>query len=109
MGGPLLNMNLGGDFNQMQMMMSMQNGMMPNNFTNFSMMGMCAPRLWREEGRPQASRSNELTVVQGMPGAGLGPMMQNMYMNGSFESQGMGMNMNMMGGGVWRRCWLRIQ
>ncbi len=50
MGGPLLNMNLGGDFNQMQMMMSMQNGMMPNNFTNFSMMGMCAPRLWREEG-----------------------------------------------------------
>ncbi len=34
-----------------------------------------------------------------MPGAGLGPMMQNMYMNGSFESQGMGMNMNMMGGG----------
>ena len=41
MGGSFPNMNnMGGDLNQMQMMMAMQNGMMPNNF-NFSMMGMC--------------------------------------------------------------------
>ena len=39
MGVPFSNnANFGGDFNSMQAMMSMQNGMMPNNF-NFSMMG----------------------------------------------------------------------
>lgn len=33
-------MNFGnGDFNQMQMMMAMQNGMGPNNFGGFPMMG----------------------------------------------------------------------
>ncbi|UZP41349.1 hypothetical protein NXS19_009165 [Fusarium pseudograminearum] len=62
-----------GDFNQMQMMMAMQNGMTPNSFGNFPMMGM--------------------------PGMGMDPMtMQNMYMNGGF--QGMGMNgMGGFGGG----------
>jgi hypothetical protein len=29
-----------GDFNQMQMMMAMQNGMAPNSFGGFPMMGM---------------------------------------------------------------------
>jgi hypothetical protein len=33
-------MGQGGDFNQMQMMMAMQNGMMPNAFGAFPMMGM---------------------------------------------------------------------
>lgn len=34
-------MGFGGDFNQMQMMMAMQNGGMgPNSFSNFPMMGM---------------------------------------------------------------------
>ncbi|KJZ77051.1 hypothetical protein HIM_03372 [Hirsutella minnesotensis 3608] len=60
----------GGDFNQMQMMMAMQNGMNGNSFAGFPMMGM-----------------------------GIDPMtMQNMYMNGGF--QGMGMNgMGGYGGG----------
>ncbi|KAF5703186.1 hypothetical protein FMUND_13122 [Fusarium mundagurra] len=58
-----------GDFNQMQMMMAMQNGMAPNSFGGFPMMGM--------------------------PGMGMDPMtMQNMYMNGGFQ----GMAMNGMGG-----------
>ncbi|CEI68641.1 hypothetical protein FVEN_g7908 [Fusarium venenatum] len=62
-----------GDFNQMQMMMAMQNGMAPNSFGSFPMMGM--------------------------PGMGMDPMtMQNLYMNGGF--QGMGMNgMGGFGGG----------
>ncbi|KAF7554837.1 hypothetical protein G7046_g6704 [Stylonectria norvegica] len=68
-GFPNMNFSGSGDFNQMQMMMAMQNGMAPNSFGNFPMMGM-----------------------------GMDPMtMQNMYMNGGF--QGMGMNgMNGMGG-----------
>jgi hypothetical protein len=33
-------MPFGGDFNQMQMMMAMQNGIGPAAFTNFPMMGM---------------------------------------------------------------------
>jgi hypothetical protein len=33
-------MGQGGDFNQMQMMMAMQNGMAPNAFGGFPMMGM---------------------------------------------------------------------
>ncbi len=33
-------MPFGGDFNQMQMMMAMQNGMGPATFGNFPMMGM---------------------------------------------------------------------
>jgi hypothetical protein len=54
-----------GDFNQMQMMMAMQNGMGNGAFGGFPMMTM--------------------------PGMGMDPMtMQNMYMNGGF--QGMGMN-----------------
>ncbi|KAJ3525360.1 hypothetical protein NM208_g11673 [Fusarium decemcellulare] len=62
-----------GDFNQMQMMMAMQNGMTPSSFGGFPMMGM--------------------------PGMSMDPMtMQNMYMNGGF--QGMGMNgMGGFGGG----------
>lgn len=35
-------MGMGGDFNQMQMMMAMQNGMRPNGFGSFPMMGMCS-------------------------------------------------------------------
>ncbi|KAG5968548.1 hypothetical protein E4U58_001825 [Claviceps cyperi] len=58
-----------GDFNQMQMMMGMQNGITPGSFGNFSMMGM--------------------------PGMSMDPMaMQNMYMSGGFQ----GMGMNGMGG-----------
>ncbi|KAK8124708.1 uncharacterized protein PG998_000467 [Apiospora kogelbergensis] len=59
-----------GDMNQMQMMMAMQNGMNPAAFGSFPMMGM---------------------------GMGMDPMaMQNMFMNGGFGAQGMGMNgMNM--------------
>lgn len=38
MNGAFPNMNFGGDFNQMQMMMAMQNGMAPN-FGAFPMMG----------------------------------------------------------------------
>lgn len=38
MNGSFPNMNFGGDFNQMQMMMAMQNGMAPN-FGAFPMMG----------------------------------------------------------------------
>jgi hypothetical protein len=38
MNGSFPNMNFGGDFNQMQMMMAMQNGMAPN-FGGFPMMG----------------------------------------------------------------------
>jgi len=38
--GGFPNMNFGGaDMNQMQMMMAMQNGMMPSGFGGFSMMG----------------------------------------------------------------------
>lgn len=35
----------GGDFNQMQMMMAMQNGMGPNSFGGFPMMGKAPHRL----------------------------------------------------------------
>ncbi|KAJ0309249.1 hypothetical protein COL516b_003147 [Colletotrichum fioriniae] len=67
-GGNFQTMNFtgNGDFNQMQMMMAMQNGMGSNSFGNFPMMGM--------------------------PGMGMDPMaMQNMYMNGGYGAQGMGM------------------
>jgi hypothetical protein len=33
-------MGMGGDFNQMQMMIAMQNGIGPNGFGSFPMMGM---------------------------------------------------------------------
>lgn len=39
-GGP---MNMTGDMNQMQMMMAMQNGMAPNSFGSFPMMGSSPP------------------------------------------------------------------
>ncbi|KAH8894764.1 hypothetical protein GQ53DRAFT_62025 [Thozetella sp. PMI_491] len=72
-GNMFPNMNFGGGgFDQMQMMMAMQNGMGANGFGNFPMMGM--------------------------PGMNMDPMTMQMYMNGGF--QGMGMNgMNMMGMG----------
>ncbi|ROW12182.1 hypothetical protein VMCG_00201 [Cytospora schulzeri] len=71
MNGAFPNMNFGGDFNQMQMMMAMQNGM-GSNFGAFPMMGM--------------------------PGMGMDPSMMNMYqMNNGF---GPGMDMSMMNGGV---------
>lgn len=38
--GGFPNMGFGGDFNQMQMMAAMQNGMGPTPFGNFPMMGM---------------------------------------------------------------------
>jgi hypothetical protein len=41
--GGFPNMGMGGDFNQMQMMMTMQNGMAPNAFGAFPMMGMFLP------------------------------------------------------------------
>jgi hypothetical protein len=41
-------MSQGGDFNQMQMMMAMQNGMMPNTFGAFPMMGMLSITLLRQ-------------------------------------------------------------
>ncbi|ORY69512.1 uncharacterized protein BCR38DRAFT_405223 [Pseudomassariella vexata] len=73
MNGAFNGMNIaGGDMNQMQMMMAMQNGMNPAAFGSFPVIGM---------------------------GMGMDPMtMQNMYMNGGFGAQGMGMsgmNMNM--------------
>jgi hypothetical protein len=34
-------MGFGGDMSQMQMMMAMQNGIAPNGFGNFPMIGMC--------------------------------------------------------------------
>lgn len=37
--GAFPGMGFGGDFNQMQMMMAMQNGMGPGGFNNFPMMG----------------------------------------------------------------------
>ncbi|KAI0013717.1 hypothetical protein F4779DRAFT_562939 [Xylariaceae sp. FL0662B] len=61
------NMNFGGgDMNQMQMMMAMQNGMNPAAFGSFPMMGLMDPMA-----------------------------MQSMMMNGGFGVQGMGMNMNL--------------
>ncbi|KFY45710.1 hypothetical protein V494_00815, partial [Pseudogymnoascus sp. VKM F-4513 (FW-928)] len=69
--------NMSGDMNQMQMQMAMamQNGMGPNAFGSFPMMGM--------------------------PGMSMDPMaMQNMFMNGGFGGMGMnGMNMGMGGMG----------
>ncbi|KXJ97507.1 hypothetical protein Micbo1qcDRAFT_230148 [Microdochium bolleyi] len=60
----------GGDMNQMQMMMAMQNGMNPAAFGSFPMSGL-------------DMNMNPM-------------MMQNMFMNGGFGAQGMGMNgMNM--------------
>ncbi len=91
MGRSFSNVNVDGDFNQMQMMMAMQNNMMPNSFS-FPMMGMCFPLDSRKR------QVSKLTMTPGMPGAAMDPMMQTMYMNGGFGSQGMGMNMNMMGG-----------
>ncbi|KAL1866195.1 hypothetical protein Daus18300_006859 [Diaporthe australafricana] len=71
MNGSFPNMNFGGDFNQMQMMMAMQNGMAPN-FGGFPMMGM--------------------------PGMGMDPSMMNMYqMSNGF---GPGMDMSMMNGNM---------
>lgn len=45
--GSFTNMGFGagGDFNQMQMMMAMQNGMAPNAFGNFPMMGTLHPQV----------------------------------------------------------------
>ncbi|RFU30747.1 hypothetical protein B7463_g5591, partial [Scytalidium lignicola] len=68
-------MGFGGDFNQMQMMMAMQNGMGPTPFGGFPMMGMS--------------------------GMGMDPMaMQNMFMNGGFGTAGMGVNGMNMGMGM---------
>ncbi|ESZ92976.1 hypothetical protein SBOR_6642 [Sclerotinia borealis F-4128] len=68
-------MGFSGDFNQMQMMMAMQNGMAPGGFGNFPMMGM--------------------------PGMNMDPMtMQNMMMSGGFGGAGMGMNGMNMGMGM---------
>ncbi|KAK8026850.1 hypothetical protein PG991_003906 [Apiospora marii] len=76
-----------GDMNQMQMMMAMQNGMNPAAFGSFPMMGK----------RPNSMLP--LHHTKNAPGMGMGmdPMaMQNMFMNGGFGAQGMGMNgMNM--------------
>ncbi|RDA85475.1 hypothetical protein CP532_0011 [Ophiocordyceps camponoti-leonardi (nom. inval.)] len=69
----------GGDFNQMQMMMAMQNGMGNASFGGFPMMGMANP-WWRQ-----------LALANRFSGMGMDPMtMQNMYMNGGFQGMGMG-------------------
>ncbi|PNY27058.1 Uncharacterized protein TCAP_03004 [Tolypocladium capitatum] len=78
----------GGDFNQMQMMMAMQNGMVNNAFGGFPMMGTTPP--------PSATQYH--AAANACTGMGMDPMtMQNMYMNGGF--QGMGMSMGGYGGG----------
>lgn len=82
-----VNNGLGGDMNQMQMMMAMQNGMMPGGF-NFPMMGAKIPLfLYRV---PDQSRLLTIFFL-GMAGMNMDPSMQGMYMNGGFP--------NMMGGG----------
>ncbi|ROV94694.1 hypothetical protein VSDG_06185 [Cytospora chrysosperma] len=90
MNGAFPNMNFGGDFNQMQMMMAMQNGM-GSNFGGFPMMGKY----------PLASfvlRRSRANMFPGMPGMGMDPSMMNMYqMNNGF---GPGMDMSMMNGGM---------
>ncbi|RYP50771.1 hypothetical protein DL768_003769 [Monosporascus sp. mg162] len=69
MNGNFMNFG-GGDMNQMQMMMAMQNGMNPAAFGAFPMMGM----------------DMSMNPI----------MMQNMFMNGGFGAQGMNsMSMNM--------------
>lgn len=75
----------GSDFNQMQMMMSMQNGMGNNSFGGFPMMGTMTP----------SSASQYHSAANAYSGMSMDPMtMQNMYMNGGFQ----GMGMNGMGG-----------
>ncbi|KAJ6444730.1 pre-mRNA-splicing factor 38B [Purpureocillium lavendulum] len=85
----------GGDFNQMQMMMAMQNGMGGNSFGGFPMMGT-TPNPYPSPSRPATHYNARANAMSGM---GMDPMtMQNMYMNGGF--QGMGMNgMGGFGGG----------
>lgn len=80
-------MGAGGDFTQMQMMMSMQNGMGMNGFP----MGMV------HQSARHRLRANSKT---GMPGMSMDPMaMQQMFMNGGFGA-GMGMNGMNMGMGM---------
>ncbi|POR39358.1 Uncharacterized protein TPAR_00439 [Tolypocladium paradoxum] len=75
----------GGDFNQMQMMMAMQNGMGNNSFGSFPMMGTTPP----------SSAAQYHAAANAYSGMGMDPMtMQNMYMIGGFQ----GMGMNGMGG-----------
>ncbi|KAK7736251.1 hypothetical protein SLS53_007086 [Cytospora paraplurivora] len=91
MNGSFPNMNFGGDFNQMQMMMAMQNGMAPN-FGAFPMMGKSSTNFEHVDKRVA------LTSPSGMPGMGMDPSMMNMYqMNNGF---GPGMDMSMMNGGM---------
>ncbi|CAK7273700.1 hypothetical protein SEPCBS57363_005785 [Sporothrix epigloea] len=73
-----VNNGVGGDMNQMQMMMAMQNGMMPGGF-NFPMMGMV--------------------------GMNMDPSMQGMYMNGGFPNMMSGGRFDGTGGGNGLNNW----
>jgi hypothetical protein len=75
--------NNGTDYNQMQMMMAMQNGVGANAFGSFPMMGKSSC---------SATPDFNPDTKPGMAGMGMDPMaMQNMYMNGGFGPQSMGM------------------
>lgn len=90
--GGFTGMGLGGNFDQMQMMMAMQNGMMPNGFS-FPMMGSCS----NFRSVSTSRNSNEAT---GMPGMNMDPMTMQMYMGGGFQGMGMNnMSLNAMGMG----------
>lgn len=93
MNGQFPNMNFGnGDFNQMQMMMAMQNGMAPNGF-GFPMMGKSLALGCSVEPKCQAN------VFLGMSNMSMDPSMMNMYqMNNGFGAPGM--DMSMMNGGM---------
>jgi hypothetical protein len=99
-GFPNANMNFGaGNFDQMQMMMAMQNGMGPNAFGGFPLMGSYCPNKTSASLGLRDNRTGQALILRntGMPGMPMDPMaMQNMYMSGGFGTQGMGMNgMNM--------------
>lgn len=84
-------MPFGADFNQMQMMMAMQNGMNPSAFGNFPIMGTF---MLLVVNRAYANQDS------GMPGMNMDPMMmQNMFMNGGFGAGMNGMNIGMGMGG----------
>lgn len=88
MNGNFMNFG-GGDMNQMQMMMAMQNGMNPAAFGSFPMMGKSSLLVVLEV---YITNSYLVGVDMGMTPM----MMQNMFMNGGFGAQGMnGMSMNM--------------
>ncbi|RDA91072.1 hypothetical protein CP533_3055 [Ophiocordyceps camponoti-saundersi (nom. inval.)] len=80
---PNMMYSAGGDFNQMQMMMAMQNGMGNASYGGFPMMGMALLWCWY--------RCRRLALANRSSGMNMDPMtMQSMYMNGGFQGMGMG-------------------